>query len=101
MLEFALVLMVQRNLEVKRKRNENYSKGKVSEMKSKQKISDLNAAKDFFAGGESTHESDEQDEKIRKIIRLSSLQLSTDNIDMMACILFLASYVIFNLFYWM
>ena len=95
MLEFALVLMVQRKLEGK---EENYSKKKISEVKSKQKIGNLMKTTDSFAGGENN---DKEDNHSRKVVRLISLQLSTDNIDMMACILFIGCYLLFNVFYWM
>ena len=32
---------------------------------------------------------------------LNDMELSTDSIDMMACVLFITFYVLYNLFYWM
>ena len=93
--------MVQRKLEGKRESHRNYSKKKVSETKSKQKIANLSTTTDCFAGGENNDQNDKEDSHKRNAIRLNSLQLSTDNIDMMACILFIGSYLLFNVFYWM
>ena len=96
MLEFALVLMVQRKLEGEKECHQNYSKKKIS----KQKIANVSTTTtDCFAGEENNDKEDVMPS--RNAIRLSSLQLSTDNIDMMACILFIGSYLLFNVFYWM
>ena len=32
---------------------------------------------------------------------LNDMELSTDSIDMMACVLFITFYILYNLFYWM
>ena len=96
MLEFALVLMVQRKLDGEKECQQNYLKKKVS----KQKIANVSTTTtDCFAGEENNDK--ENVMPSRNAIRLSSLQLSTDNIDMMACILFIGSYLLFNVFYWM
>ena len=105
MLEFAVVLLVQRDQDSKRNSFISQEKSNIETAFTKKGTTnttinemignDINEVKDI------QKDNSTKNKNTRKIFRLHSLQLSTDNIDMMAFILYVAFYIIFNLFYWM
>ena len=105
MLEFAVVLLVQRDQDSKRNSFISQEKSNIETAFTKKGTTNttinemigngINEVKDI------QKDNSTKNKNTRKIFRLHSLQLSTDNIDMMAFILYVAFYIIFNLFYWM
>ena len=105
MLEFALVLLVQRKLDAANNIFANeHMRSPVT--RGKQKISNVSTFDDtrkFKTGGlqEFRKDNNPQNKQMTQVSRSNGLRLTTDNIDMMACILFIALYILYNLFYWM
>ena len=105
MLEFAVVLLVQRDQD--HKRNSFISQEKINIQSAFTKKADTNTTINGMAGNDNDTVKDIQRDNITKnkgvgkVFRLHSVQLSTDNIDTMAFILYVVIYIIFNLFYWM
>ena len=99
------MLLVQRDLDSKRNHFVSQEKSNTETAFTKKGTTnttinemignDINEVKDI------QKDNSTKNKNTRKIFRLHSLQLSTDNIDMMAFILYVAFYIIFNLFYWM
>ena len=101
MLEFALVLLVQRKLDATRNSFANEHM-KTTLTKRKHKTSNTSTFDDTTSGWEDLRKDGNlHNKQTEKVPRLACLQLSTDNIDMMACVLFITLYVLYNLFYWM
>ena len=105
MLEFAVVLLVQRDQD--HKRNSFISQEKINIQSAFTKKADTNTTINGMVGNDNDTVKDIQrdnitkNKSIGKVFRLHSVQLSTDNIDTMAFILYVVIYIIFNLFYWM
>ena len=105
MLEFAVVLLVQRDQDSKRNSFISQEKSNIETAFTKKGTTNT-TINEMIGNGINEVEDKQKDnstknKNTRKIFRLHSLQLSTDNIDMMAFILYVAFYIIFNLFYWM
>ena len=103
LLEFAVVLLVQRNLDAKLE-GTGCRQIEKSARNGKQKVSNIspmNENAEYKMFEPRPEETNPQDKSNGKVMRLDSIQLSTDNIDTMACILFIVFYALFNLFYWM
>ena len=107
MLEFALVLLIQRRQNGNKESKVNESREK-SMYKHRQKISNISMGQDNIdnRGNGNDLFSDEQISSLNKnqevkFTVLNDMELSTDSIDMMACVLFITFYILYNLFYWM
>ena len=116
MLEFALVLLIQRRqnghkeakVNESRKKSRSNHKEKNREKNHRQKISIISMGQDNIdnRGNGNDLFSDEQISSLNKnqevkFTVLNDMELSTDSIDMMACVLFITFYILYNLFYWM
>ena len=100
MLEFAVVLLVQRDQDYKR--NSFIGQEKINIQSAFTKKADTNTTINEMEGNDNNEVKDiQRNNRAGKIFRLPSVQLSTDNIDTMAFILYVVIYIIFNLFYWM
>ena len=112
MLEFALVLLIKRNQAVK-VQNMNHDSRKTSAYKSRSKISDVSMVKVIVGCQDNgslpfldntkdpSHPKQEARRRMWKCLVLNDVRMSTDNIDMIAFVLFIACYSLYNLFYWM
>jgi len=109
MLEFSLVLLIKRKQDVKA---QNTIQRKKSAYKSRSKISDVTIVKDVIGyqdngilpfsdnTKDSSHPKQEARRRMWKCLVLNDVRMSTDNIDMIAFVLFIACYSLYNLFYW-
>ena len=107
MLEFALVLLIQRRQNGNKKAKVNETR-KKSTYKHTQKISNISMGQDKIDNRENGKDlcSDDEISSLNKKQKvnfkvLNDMELSTDSIDMMACVLFITFYILYNLFYWM
>ena len=107
MLEFAFVLLIQRTRDGKSQIMGPCSR-KKSAYKSRPKVSDVSMVKDNigyqdnlkFSENEPTQQKQDAT-PMRKYLVWNEVGMSTESIDMMACVLFITCYVLYNLFYWM
>ena len=105
MLEFALVLLVQRDQDSKRNSLVSHEKRNIETANANK--GNTNTTMNEMIGNDNTEvrnmerDNNPKNKNTGKILRVHSVQLSTDNIDMMAFILYVAFYIIFNLFYWL
>ena len=107
MLEFALVLLIQRRQNGNKEAKVNESR-KKSTYKHRQKTSTISMGqgkidnrengKDIFSDEKISSLNNKQE--VNSTV-LNDMDLSTDSIDMMACVLFITFYILYNLFYWM
>ena len=99
LIEFAIVLLLQRRLDAKTEGTQNKIKATPRTIR-RRKVSQMSQNSQH---GENVTKPnvDGFDSNMSKIMRLDSIQLSTDDIDMIAFMLFLFLYVLFNLFYWL
>ena len=103
LMEFAFVLLIQRKLISNFGCNNNTNNRQ--NRREKQKISNLTQTKGnvkhvsniIEVSPEQIHVEEVSNDKT---VISGSTQLSTERIDMMACILFVLFYLLFNLFYW-
>ena len=111
MLEFALVLLINRR-QNRTKQYMIHDSRKKSSNKFRPKISDASIVKEnvdhrdngTLRFSEEAKASDQQNQEVnflRKHLGSNDMKLSTDSVDMMACVLYLTFYIFFNLFYWM
>ena len=104
LIEFAFVLLVQRKLNAKVGDIHNKERKKLGR-KERQKSFEMSLTngnaehipKVFELNPEKSQACDTSNGKQMKLV---NMQLSTENIDTMACILFILFYLLFNLFYW-